>query len=153
MNTPILYFAYGSNLNPKRITRRCPTAATFRTAKLRNYRLVERLYADIDYEEGAVVHGVLYCISERELSVLDTYEGCPRIYRRIWIEAECNGENFVAATYEMTPETKILRAGQPFPEDYRKICSAGAAYHRIPNAFRNNKNFFHQLNLKRSTKK
>ena len=40
MNTPILYFAYGSNLNPKRITRRCPTAATFRTAKLRNYRLV-----------------------------------------------------------------------------------------------------------------
>ena len=59
MNTPILYFAYGSNLNPKRITRRCPTAATFRTAKLRNYRLVERLYADIDYEEGTVVHGVL----------------------------------------------------------------------------------------------
>ena len=142
MNTPILYFAYGSNLNPKRIHHRCPTAASFRAAKLRNYRLAE----------GAVVHGVLYCISERELSVLDTYEGCPRIYRRIWIEAECNGENFVAATYEMTPETKILRAGQPFPEDYRKICSVGAAFHRIPNAFRNNKNFFHQLNLKRSPK-
>ena len=35
MNTPILYVAYGSNLNPKRITRRCPTAATFRTAKLK----------------------------------------------------------------------------------------------------------------------
>ena len=92
MNTPILYFAYGSNLNSKRIHHRCPTAATFRAAKLRNYRLVERLYADIDYEEGAVVYGVLYCISERELDVLDTYEGCPRIYRRIWIEAECNGE-------------------------------------------------------------
>ena len=99
-----------------------------------------------------MVHGVLYCISERELSILDTYEGCPHIYRRIWIEADCNGETFVAATYEMTPETKVLREGQPFPEDYRKICSVGAAFHRIPNAFRNNKNFFHQLNLKRSTK-
>ena len=152
MNTPILYFAYGSNLNPKRILHRCPTAATFRAAKLRNYRLVERLYADIDYEENAVVYGVLYCISERELDVLDTYEGCPRIYRRIWIEAECNGESFVAATYEMTPETKILRAGQPFPEDYRKICSTGATFHHIPNAFRNNKNLFHPFNLKRSSK-
>ena len=152
MNTPILYFAYGSNLNPKRIHHRCPTAATFRAAKLRNYRLVERLYADIDYEENAVVYGVLYCICERELDVLDTYEGCPRIYRRIWIEAECNGESFVAATYEMTPETKILRAGQPFPEDYRKICSTGATFHHIPNAFRNNKILFHPFNLKRSSK-
>ena len=62
-------------------------------------------------------------------------------------------QRVVVAIYEMTPETKALRAGQPFPEDYRKICSVGAAYHRIPNAFRNNKNFFIPLNLKRSTKK
>ena len=152
MNTPILYFAYGSNLNPKRIHRRCPTAVTFRAAKLRNYKIVERLYADIDFELDAVVSGVLYCISQRDLFTLDTYEGCPRIYRRIWIEAECNGETFVAATYEMTPETKILRAGQPFPEDYRRICSTGATFHHIPNAFRNNKNIFHPFNLKRSSK-
>ena len=58
----------------------------------------------------------------------------------------------MAATYEMTPETKALRTGQPFPEDYRKLCSVGAAYHHIPNAFRNNKNFFLPLKLKRSPK-
>ena len=152
MNTPILYFAYGSNLNPKRIRHRCPTAVTFRAAKLHDYQIVERLYADIDFELDAVVSGVLYCISQRDLFTLDTYEGCPRIYRRIWVEVDCEGETFVAATYEMTPETKILRTGQPFPEDYRKICSVGAAFHHIPNAFRNNKNFFQPLNLKRSPK-
>ena len=152
MNTPVLYFAYGSNLNPKRIRHRCPTAVTFRAAKLHDYKIVERLYADIDFELDAVVSGVLYCISQRDLFTLDTYEGCPRIYRRIWVEVDCEGETFVAATYEMTPETKILRTGQPFPEDYRKICSVGAAFHHIPNAFRNNKNFFQPLNLKRSPK-
>ena len=149
MNTPVLYFAYGSNLNPKRIRHRCPTAVTFRAAKLHDYKIVERLYADIDFELDAVVSGVLYCISQRDLFTLDTYEGCPRVYRRIWVEVDCEGETFVAATYQMTPETKILRAGQPYPEDYRRICSAGANFHQIPNNFISRKIFF---KLKRTSK-
>ena len=149
MNTPILYFAYGSNLNPKRIRHRCPTAVTFRAAKLRHYKIVERLYADIDFELNGIVSGVLYCISERDLQTLDTYEGCPRIYRRIWVEVECEGETYLAATYQMTAETKVLRAGMPYPEDYRRICSNGANYHHIPNNFISRKLFF---KLKRSSK-
>ena len=149
MNTPILYFAYGSNLNPKRIRHRCPTAVTFRAAKLRHYKIVERLYADIDFKLNAVVSGVLYFISERDLFVLDTYEGCPRIYRRIWVEVECEDETFLAATYQMTPETKVLRTGQPYPEDYRRICSNGANYHNIPNNFISHKLLF---KMKRTSK-
>ena len=42
--------------------RRCPGAFPLGMAKLPNYRLSERLYADIDFEEGAAVYGVLYCI-------------------------------------------------------------------------------------------
>ena len=131
----ILYFAYGSNLNPKRIARRCPSVITFGAAKLKNYAIAERLYADIDHRSGSVVPGVLYSISEEDLLALDAFEGTPKIYRRIWIEAECHGENFPAVTYQMTLATKRIRASLPYPDEYRKICATGAIFHHIQNKF------------------
>ena len=74
MKNPILYFAYGSNMNPIRMAQRCPGAITLGVGVLRNYRLAERLYADIDFQEGAEVHGVLYLISEWNLRSLDARE-------------------------------------------------------------------------------
>ena len=47
MNTMFLYFAYGSNMNPARMAKRCPGAIDLGGAVLRNHRVVERLYADI----------------------------------------------------------------------------------------------------------
>ena len=41
---------------------------------LRNYRLTERLYADIDFREGGEVHGVLYLITPL-ISVLPDFSG------------------------------------------------------------------------------
>ena len=58
--TPLLYFAYGSNQNKRRAARRIPGAVDLGVAVLPNYRLTERLYADIDFCEGAEVFGVLY---------------------------------------------------------------------------------------------
>jgi len=40
-------------MNPKRIRHRCPIAVTFRAAKLHDYKNVERLYTDIEFEFGA----------------------------------------------------------------------------------------------------
>jgi len=131
----ILYFAYGSNLNPKRIARRCPSVITFGAARLKNYAIAERLYADIDYRSGSVVPGVLYSITEEDLLALDAFEGAPKVYRRIWVDAECQGEIFWAATYQMTLATKRIRAGLPYPDEYRKICALGAIFHHIPNKF------------------
>ena len=68
MRSMVLYFAYGSNMNPARMAKRCPGAITLGRAKLPHYRLAERLYADIEFEEESELHGVLYCITENHLS-------------------------------------------------------------------------------------
>ncbi len=49
MKGPILYFAYGSNMNPFRMAQRCPGATALGVAIQRNYQIAERLYADIDF--------------------------------------------------------------------------------------------------------
>ena len=46
MNT--FYFAYGSNMNPVRIRERIPQARLVGKAIIKGWRLVERLYADIE---------------------------------------------------------------------------------------------------------
>ena len=135
MKNLILYLAYGSNMLPERMMRRCPGATALGVARLPNYRLTERLYADIDFAEGECVHGVLYLINERHLRNLDMYEGYPKVYRREWLEVEYRGESYTALTYEMSTATKIARDGQPYPEDYRKMCSAGARFYHVPNKF------------------
>jgi len=135
MKNLILYFAYGSNMNPFRISSRCPGAYPLGPGILRNYKLTERLYADIDFQEGAAVFGFLYLITERNLQRLDSFEGYPQTYRRMWLDVEFEGEIFQAVTYEMTAETKLARNGKPYPEQYRQICSEGARCHRIKNQF------------------
>ena len=135
MKSPILSFAYGSNMNPIRMAQRCPGAITLGVGVLRNYRLAERLYADIDFQEGAEVHGVLYLISEQNLRSLDAREGYPKVYRRMWLDVEFEGETYLAVTYEMTIMTKIARRGRKYPEEYRRICSEGAHFHHVKNGF------------------
>jgi len=122
----ILYFAYGSNMNPDRMAIRCPDASVIGRAELHDYKLTERLYADIDYQEDSIVYGFLYQISNRHLKLLDKFEGVPKIYMRKLVDVVYNGTHFTALTYEMTPETKRVRNGQPYSEEYRRICSEGA---------------------------
>lgn len=131
-----LYFAYGSNMNPRRMRSRCPGAIPIGVAKLHDYRIEERLYADIDYAPGVSIHGVLWCLREGQLRALDKFEGCPATYRRIWLEVEFTKGFTMAAVYELTSEAKGRREGRPFPEHYRRICSNGAELHKIPNYFK-----------------
>ena len=135
MNKMYLYFAYGSNMNPQRIASRCPGAIVVGIATLRDYKVSERLYADIDYEEGSEIQGILYLITDKHLNALDRFEGYPSVYRRIWVDVELGNETYHAITYEMSCETKIVRNNIPYPEEYRKICSDGAKFYKIKNNF------------------
>ena len=135
MNSMYLYFAYGSNMHPMRMTKRCPGAIDLGGAILRNYRVVERLYADIDFEEGAAMQGVLYVITEEHLRKLDRYEGYPSVYRRIWVDVEFEGCVYQAVTYEMAWQTKVARDCIKYPEEYRLLCSNGARVQNIKNNF------------------
>ncbi len=141
MNAPtFLYFAYGSNMNPERMRRRLPEARAVGRASLHGWRLVERLYADIERAKGGRVNGVLYCVTPTELHRLDAYEGFPRVYDciRVSVHAELMNEEAVryrvpAFTYVMTAAARRERSGKRYPEDYRITCAVGARYWKFPN--------------------
>jgi gamma-glutamylcyclotransferase (GGCT)/AIG2-like uncharacterized protein YtfP len=135
LNEKIIMFAYGSNMSPRQARQRIPGALILGTAVLPNYKLTERLYADIDFEEGAKVHGVLYMITYAQLLKMDVHEGYPKVYRRLWLEVEFRKESILAVTYEMTAATKTTRNNLPYPEAYRKVCHAGARHYKIKSQF------------------
>ena len=64
MNNVLAYFAYGSNMNIKQMQERCPGSKPLIPAVLKDYRLTERKYADIDPEPGSCVHGVMCHITK-----------------------------------------------------------------------------------------
>lgn len=130
------YFAYGSNLLPERMFRRCPTACLYAPAVLPNYQITERLYADVDYRPGKKVEGFLYVLRPRDILSLDRFEGVPRIYKRYTVDVRLDdGTEISALVYEMTEETKAMRNGCVYPEEYRQICMEGALFHKIKNNF------------------
>jgi gamma-glutamylcyclotransferase (GGCT)/AIG2-like uncharacterized protein YtfP len=77
-----LYFAYGSNMDVEQMGRRCPDARLVGTARLPGYRFRVNGYgvATIVPEGGAVVHGVLWELTEEDERELDEYEGVPDYY-------------------------------------------------------------------------
>ncbi|HSU65399.1 MAG TPA: gamma-glutamylcyclotransferase family protein [Tepidisphaeraceae bacterium] len=118
------YFAYGSNLNSRAVSEWCrhfghraPNLKPGRPAVLDNYRLGFSVYseywgggiADIVYDPGKYVSGVLFDLTEVDLSVLDLKVGRKveggkelGVYRRI--EAKVaplgKGEPVQAVTYQ-----------------------------------------------------
>ena len=136
MKNLYLYFAYGSNLLPSRMRRRCPNSIPFAPGILPNYRIAERLYADIDYSPGDEVSGFLYILRPGDVAMLDRYEGYPHIYKRYTVEIVLgDGSEVPAIVYEMSEETKRVRSRMRYPEEYRLICRDGARFHRIKNNF------------------
>ena len=79
----MLYFAYGSNLDPEQMRSRCPSHRVVGLAELRDHRLVFPLFsqvwnggvASVQPAHGSSVWGVVYDVSESELAVLDGFEG------------------------------------------------------------------------------
>jgi gamma-glutamylcyclotransferase (GGCT)/AIG2-like uncharacterized protein YtfP len=87
----MLYFAYGSNMHPGQMQKRCPGCTFVATARLRDHRLTfSRLSAtwrgggvgDIRPATGSIVEGVVWDITETHRSSLDEYEGYPTAYTR-----------------------------------------------------------------------
>ena len=112
------YFAYASNLNRKQVSERCPDAKPRFTATLPNFKLVFTGWsrewhggkASIKPFKGEKVMGGVYEVSEKDLRLLDKYEGYPNIYNRreVFVFPE-EGEAVKAVTYikvEQSEETK-----------------------------------------------
>ena len=135
--TRYLYFAYGSNLWWPRMRQRCQDARAWGGATLDGYRLVERLYADIERRTGSHVQGVLYSVTAADIASLDRFEGLAKgVYRRINVKVKYGRRTYDACTYLMTKETRVARRGMRYPAWYRNICSMGAQWHGIEDEFK-----------------
>jgi gamma-glutamylcyclotransferase len=81
----MLYFAYGSNMDPAQINQRCPSARLIGKARLDNYRLAFTRksvrnwpgfgVADVVPAPGEHVWGALFAIADQDVPELDRMEG------------------------------------------------------------------------------
>ncbi len=80
----ILYFAYGSNLDPDQFKMRCPSSQKIDRATLADHQLLfsNRGYATIRPAKNNTVYGVVYELSREDAIELDRFEGvASNLYR------------------------------------------------------------------------
>jgi gamma-glutamylcyclotransferase (GGCT)/AIG2-like uncharacterized protein YtfP len=100
-NNTIKYIAYGSNLNLRQMARRCPTAKVVGTALLKDWQLTFRGVATLEPQPGAITPVAVWEIDDIAEYALDRYEGYPHLYRKEFLEVECNGAWMKCLVYLM----------------------------------------------------
>lgn len=130
------YFAYGSNMDAARMLARCPGARPVGAATLPGFRLVERLYADVEPSAGCEAKGLLWSVTEADLASLDRHEGVAGgVYERLVVPVTLDGQTFGAFCYLMTEATRRVRDGIAYPRWYEAVCRRGAAAHGVDGYF------------------
>jgi gamma-glutamylcyclotransferase (GGCT)/AIG2-like uncharacterized protein YtfP len=136
---PQLYFAYASNMEPRRFRRLCPGATVVGPARLPGRRLAFSRYsrqrrggsADIVPDAEAEVWGVLYEVGDADLDTLDRSEDVPAAYRREAVTVEdAEGHKRQAVTYVAN------RTGDFLPHrDYLRLIVQGAEARGLPEQY------------------
>ena len=103
------YFAYGSNMNPRRVAERgigyddvtAARAAGFAVRfEKRSRTQAGAGHANLAYQSGGVAEGVLYRLTDaEEIAKMDRFEGAPVHYSREPIRIETDGGATWAWTY------------------------------------------------------
>ena len=145
----MLYFAYGSNMHSAQMKERCPSARFVCRAKLPSHRLAFTLksvergcgVADVLYEEGREVWGVVYDLPETELKDLDKDEsfrpGRPydqnkytRENHYVWPEGDAK-RALLVALYRGHPQLD-----PPLPShEYKRLIVEGAKRWNLPEEY------------------
>ena len=128
----MLYLAYGSNMSPAQMQRRCPGARLIGAVVLDGYRLAFAGYsrgwgggvATVIPEPGAQVAGAVYDISAAHLEALDRCEGVPFAYMRCRREVALAGAKRRPWIYIKQDETPCLPS-----QEYVDRIAAG--YHSL----------------------
>ncbi len=101
MSKKQLYIAYGSNINLEQMKYRCPHSRVVGTSEIKDYELEFRGVATIVPNKGATVPVLIWELDERDLPVLNRYEGWPRLYRQETMSFELNGKEVLGMAYLM----------------------------------------------------
>lgn len=131
-----LYFAYASNMEPRRFHRLCPGGTVVGPARLPGYRLAFSRYsrqrrggsADVMPDPESEVWGVLYEVDEGDLVAMDRSEGVPAAYHReVVTVVDEAGEERQAVTYLAN------RTGEFLPhKEYLQVIVQGAEARGLP---------------------
>ena len=125
-----IYFAYGSNMCPEQMARRCPGGQALGQAELRDWRFLinTRTYATIEARPGAATHGVLWSLTPEHITELDHYEAVAEgMYFKKTIIVH-RADRPVEALVYIDP---VCALGQPKP-DYIRTILDGAAHFALP---------------------
>ena len=103
------YFAYGSNISEYRmINERKINYHSRKFAILKNYKLVFNKqskdnpnisYANVEESLNDNVEGVLYLLDDKDIKILDKYEGYPNHYQKISCYVLCEGKYIECILY------------------------------------------------------
>jgi gamma-glutamylcyclotransferase len=141
---PVLYFAYGSNMNWQQMKKRCLSARFVSIALLPEYKLAftrESInrgcgVADVVREPGQKVWGVVYQLSHFDMEKLDLSEGYKigRQKNSYW-RRECqvlqNQRPLTVFTYFGEPQLV-----PPGPNaEYKTLIVSGARYWNLPDDY------------------
>ena len=105
----LLYFAYGSNMDPRHMTERVPGARAVGPGRLDGFRVDFNVYST-EWESGAAnleldpeghVWGVLWEVPEEGAGGLDAFQGHPTFFRREDIVVETASGQAIAWTYRV----------------------------------------------------
>jgi AIG2-like family len=129
----MLHFAYGSNMSRALMGARCPGAEALGTATLAGWRFVinPEGFGSIAPRQGALVHGVLWRLTARDLVAVNAYESVDTgLYFRRRLPVRCGGRQATALVYIASRQGE----GTPRP-GYIALVVAAAREWELPDAY------------------
>lgn len=147
----MLYFAYGSNLNPDQMRHRCPAHKVVGMAALHEHRLAFPLtshdwgggVAGVVPAHGSTVWGIVYELSDEDLASLDRYEGYRgagdqhNLYDREGVFVELTRPEDGSIPRRVRAACYFARPSNPAAPSRRYLDAilAGARHHRLPDEY------------------
>ncbi len=144
------YFAYGANMNSQMLYQllASDSAKCVGCYRLDGYQFAynraplnpkqEFTGGNIQPKAGCSVYGVVWKLSEKELSILDQVEECPRVYRRATLQVTSpnNPQDVRQVEVYIANQDYISATSYPRPF-YVKVVTEGAKEHHLPSHYIN----------------
>lgn len=144
----MIYFAYGPDLDPARITERSPSYRSLGVARLADHWITFSRYSpsdrsgviSLEESRGSIVWGVLYDIPDEDVPILDYHFGFDpdrradmndHIAGEVSVLQVGHSQPVVAMTYIAVADNR-----QSLPSAaYMALIVDGARYHGLPRAY------------------
>jgi gamma-glutamylcyclotransferase (GGCT)/AIG2-like uncharacterized protein YtfP len=147
----MLYFAYGSNLDPEQMQSRCPAAKVVGLAALHDHRVFFPLYSQrwrggvssIQLAHAETVWGMLFELGDEDLKALDGFEGFRgpgdqhNVYDREQVTVELTRPDDGSFPRRVRAWIYVARPSNPSPpaRRYLETVLRGARHHRLPEEY------------------